>query len=296
MIKRRKLLAGLGIGSIASAMMSAPFILRATQVASNLKTATTTAAASARSLLTSAGDTLTSRMAWASEDGVDATLPPVDSDILWSRRDAIAQPTSAVGTHMVLALVQQLTSIVEAYPVTAYIELTAGQNRGDGVGAYVRLKKTGAGWAAGVHTEVFHQTAASSSNAYDTSIGVNIEMTREADSGRVVGLNVAAEQGRVEEAINVQAQPNTEIVSGLHLEPGCTGTRALWVEGNWQVGCDLGDAPLRINGGGQIQLEETGAIYMTFNVKDNRIEFWNRNLSTSQPVAYLPMGAIVGKL
>src|SRR5690348_6183070 len=100
MIKRRKLLAGLGIGSLASAMMSAPFILRATQVISDLKTATTAATSGARRLLTSAGDSLTSRMSWAGADGIEATLPPVDSDILWSRRDAIAEPSSTVGTHM----------------------------------------------------------------------------------------------------------------------------------------------------------------------------------------------------
>ena len=65
----------------------------------------------------------------------------------------------------------------------------------------------------------------------------------------------------------------TRVQTGLHFDAATRGTRAIWIEGLFTVGLDLGSSPLRMNAGTTIQLEGTGQI--TISYEPGRIVFKN---------------------
>lgn len=246
--------------------------------------------------LSNAGPGLTDATAW-STDATAATLPPLDTPIAFSRRDTLADPSGSADTHTLLALVHEvMPAATTSSPMTAFVQLITAHTFGDAVAACVRLLKRGAGWAAGYHVEAYHQTAASVPGTDDTTIGVNVELHREAQSGRVLGVNVQATEGALDAAYNVSAAPAGTLETGYATDTDSAGTRALWVQGAWQVGLDLGNAPLRLAAGTPIQLEATGAITLRYNAATMQIEFWNTNVSITQPIAFIPTTIITGRL
>jgi excisionase family DNA binding protein len=220
-------------------------------------------------------------------------LPPLDPGVGFYRT-LTADESSHAGTSQNLGLYMEdlactpqstpsCTSQRSPWPL--YVELNTNHMQGDGVPIYARLRTAGSGWGAGVHSEAII-------SGPSTSIGFNAEMSKKQDSGgRSIGLNLLAKaryQGQVneasDEAINIQTDPDSrwntgihfdssKVYTGIHFDASSSGNRAIWVEGNYAVGVDLGSTSLRMNAGTAIQLENTGQITISFNPTAQRIEF-----------------------
>ncbi|XSG77586.1 hypothetical protein ACP8Y2_11330 [Herpetosiphon llansteffanensis] len=216
---------------------------------------------------------------------------PLDSMVQWQRRE---DPNQVLGTSQILSLVHENTK-PHAYPWTLSTFLRTNHNQGDAVANFVRLQNHGGGWAAGFHAETYHR------NNGGASIGANIEAHSESSSGRVIGLNVLAvdwnidDQGmqkppiatKLSEAINVQSFPQASWKTGLNFDLGSKGDRAIWIQGTWKTGIDVGANDIVMNANNRLYLEETKQVYLTCNTTTARIEFhWGDRL-----IGYIPYNA-----
>ena len=196
------------------------------------------------------------------------------------------QPSTASGVTMLHGLYLESVLGSSLLPWAFYAELRTAHAIGAGVVSYARLRNEGPGWAAAFHTDV----VASGSGP---SIGVNVETSpMNTGTGRVIGVNVQstadyageASTRATNEGINLQNQVGASFVdgirfdaarvqTGLHFDAATRGTRAIWIEGLFTVGLDLGSSPLRMNAGTTIQLEGTGQI--TISYEPGRVVFKN---------------------
>jgi hypothetical protein len=138
----------------------------------------------------------------------------------------------------------------------------------------------GGGWGTAFHTDVYHQGPS-------TSIGVNVEVTKKVSAGRAIGVNIQSKGLTTEEAINIQTapidasdatappQPSGEWATGIRFEANCVGKRAIWVEGTWEAGLDLGKSSLVMGSDTKLFLEESRQVCMVYNSTMKRIEFRN---------------------
>lgn len=224
--------------------------------------------------------------------------PPLDVPVYWQRRHTVSGPPGH--THGILALVSEATG-AESFPWPLYIQLTASHEKGDAVGSYVRLTKSGAGWGASFHTDLYH-------SGTGTSVAANLEVTKRTDTGRAIGVNIQSKGTVTNEGINFQTAPgsgqagtwetalrfergisgnraiwiegrwNTAIdvtgtaVTGLHFDRASQGTRAIWIEGQWGTGIDLGSSSLAMSSGSRIFLDTQRRASIRFDPVANAIE------------------------
>ena len=90
----------------------------------------------------------------------------------------------------------------------------------------------------------------------------------------------------INEAINVQSHDRTQWATGLHFDQLSRGTRAIWIEGTWEVGIDVGSSRIRMNKGAELCFDETGQFYMKYNQDTNSIEFHNRTSAAEDKVIF----------
>lgn len=196
------------------------------------------------------------------------------------------QPSTASGVTMLHGLYLESVLGSSLLPWAFYAELRTAHAIGAGVVNYARLRNEGPGWAAAFHTDV----VASGSGP---SIGVNVETSpMNTGTGRVIGVNVQstadyageASTRATNEGINLQNQVGASFIdgirfdaarvqTGLHFDAATRGTRAIWIEGLFATGIDLGSSPLRMNGGTPIMLEAGGRIQIVYG--SGRIWFKN---------------------
>ena len=208
--------------------------------------------------------------------------PGLNASVAHSRAMA---PSDAAGVTMLHGLYLESLQGSTLMPWAFYAELRTNHAPGrDGVAVYARLRNEGAGWATAVHAEPI-------ASGSGTTIGVNVEASPlQGGTGRVLAVNIQAHNsygsepgGRATDAaVNLQTALGASFVdgvrfdgtktgTGLHFSATSTGTRAIWVEGTYAVGLDVGSNPIRLNAGTPIQLEATGQV--TIRYLPGRIEF-----------------------
>ena len=217
-------------------------------------------------------------------------LPPLDSSVVWTK----GQQKSQTGTHEIVSLIHEVAAVAESYPWPLYIQLTTAHAKGDGVGATVRLIQRGAGWATAFHAETFAEADDG------VTIGVNIEPRKGTSVGRSIGLDVHSVSTQmngtdkatvIDEAILVQSDAQSEWLTGIHFDQTAKGTRAIWLEGTWQVGLDVGNNKIRMNKDAELCFEATERFYVKYNSTTNRIEFHNRGNGQDRVIGYISAGA-----
>jgi len=216
---------------------------------------------------------------------------PLGSSVQWERREDVEDPQP--GTTQVLSLVHE-NNKATAFPWTLSTLLRTKHTSGEAAANFVRLSNYGGGWGAGFHAEAY-------SRGGSPTLGTNIEMHRQSGTGRVIGVNVHAvdwdidDQGAqtqpkptlLSEALNVQCDPQASWETGLHFDNGSRGTRAIWVEGSWTVGLDMGSNNIRMDAGSKIFFEGSSMVYMMYNAAAARIEF----RYGSRVLGYIPLSA-----
>ncbi len=210
--------------------------------------------------------------------------PGLNASVAHSRAMA---PSDAQGVAMLHGLYLESLQGSSLMPWAFYAELRTSHAPGrDGVAMYSRLRNEGAGWATAIHAEPI-------ASGSGTTIGVNVEASPlQGGTGRVLAMNIQAHNsygsepgGRATDAaINMQTALGasfvdgirfdaTKVGTGLHFSATSTGTRAIWIEGRYTVGLDVGSNPIRMNAGTAIQLEQTGTITVSYG--SGRIVFRN---------------------
>ncbi len=215
--------------------------------------------------------------------GDPVPLPPLDSAITYRRGQE--KDTAPGYTQQILSLIHDVKA-KQAFPWPLYIQLTTAHDRGDAVGATVRLTGSGAGWSTGFHTETFHNAGTG------TTIGVNIEPHKTVATGRSIGMNIQAvdwvmegqapPRTTIDEAINIQTAPKARFRDGLRFDEGSKGGRAIAIDGKWETGLDLGTAGIDFGGKDGVRL--------AWNTERKRVEFRDRQ-SGKVLSAVMPVGS-----
>lgn len=219
--------------------------------------------------------------------GVDTVPPPLNASLEYRRTlDGDQNGGALGGTAQALGLYMESLHGTLLHPWAFYAELrTSNGGVANGVVMYARLRNEGSAWGAGIHSEVI-------ASGPSTTIGVNVEPSPMTGAGRVIGINVQAVDGygdthphiATNEGINLQTGlgasfvdgirfNGTQTTTGIHFDTGARGTRAIWIEGLFATGIDLGSSPLRMNGGTPIMLEAGGRIQIVYG--SGRIWFKN---------------------
>ncbi len=201
--------------------------------------------------------------------GDPATQPPLDSPVTYLRGQSKDTPPGH--TTQILSLVSEVTA-KQAFPWPLYIQLTSAHDRGDAVGATVRMTTTGDGWGSGFHSETFHDDGSG------TTIGVNVEPHKRVATGRSIGVNIQAvdwamhgkapETTTIDEAINIQSAPKARFRDGIRFDHGSRGGRAIAIDGAWESGIQLGASPIDFGGDDGLRL--------TWNKETRRLEVRDR--------------------
>lgn len=214
--------------------------------------------------------------------------PPLDTGVGFYRKLTAAEGAGSGTAENLSLYMENTTGSATRYPWPFYVELNTNHQGGDGVSMYARLRNAGPGWATGVHSEAIITGTSS------TNIGFNAEMSPMVGGTRTIGVNLQAKDGYggvtanqwSHQAVNIQSDTNVGWDTGIkfdtvrtntavHFSPQSSGQRAIWVQGNYTVGVDVGNLPIRMNAGTPVQLEATAQITMSFNQSLQRIEFKN---------------------
>jgi len=193
---------------------------------------------------------------------------PVDQPVpfslgaYWQRKLTQLAPDQI---DLLLALDQQVDG-GSGYPYTLGVRLDTAHTGGDAVGSYLLLHNRASGWAAAYHTDVYHYGSGN-------SIGVNIEPRRQSPEGRVLGVNIQTRDLSVDEGINLQSGPGAGYTAGIRFDQGSFGQRAIAIDGEFEVGVDLGVNDLRLQPGARIYLGQN--VYFVLNPKSNQVELHN---------------------
>jgi len=190
-------------------------------------------------------------------------VEPLDTMLLFERSDNnVANPM----THEILSLIHEEKGD-KSYPWTIYSHLTTSHVEGDACVLCSRLTKKGAGWSAGLHSEVF-------SHGRAVALGVNIEMSNYytgPESTLNIGLNVMASKGNsCQYGIQVHdGESHWEKAIGLN----GTGPVGLDLGGKFDVGIHTHANSIRLDEGACIELDGAGKVRIRY--KAGRIEFLN---------------------
>ena len=219
------------------------------------------------------------------------TLPPLDSQITWSRRDAAGAPTNH--TSEILSMVAEGTQ-PDSFLWPLYIELrgtsskSATRETSQSVGATVRtlVRSLGSPWTAGFHSELAHGSDALEGGnvipTKGTSILMNGEMRSYSSGGTTIGVNLQCvytdtRTKNCDDAINIQAGSATAVwYNGLHFDSNgsyTTGNIGInFDRSHYNMGLDLADNSIRLNGNQKVILEKSGGAYLWYNSSSGRIE------------------------
>jgi len=189
---------------------------------------------------------------------------PLDSLVVFERGD---ENNGRAMTHEVLSLIHQEKG-KNSYPWTLYASLETHHEVGDACVVCSRLHKYGPGWSAGLHSEVFNHGRA-------VALGVNIEVSNDyagSEPTEVIGLNIQAVKGPRPMQYGMQihdSEGRFETGIGLngHSKVG------LDMAGQFEVGLNTHNNPIRVNEGTCIELDGKGLIKVRY--LNGRIEFLN---------------------
>jgi hypothetical protein len=172
-----------------------------------------------------------------------------------------------MGTHEVLSLIHEERG-KRSFPWTLYTSLASHHDAGDACVVCSRLHKHGAGWSAGLHSEVF-------SHGRAVALGVNIEMQCDyagPEPVEVIGLNIQPTGGdrTMQYAVQIQ-EGKGRFETGIGLNG--KGSAGIDLKGEYTVGVNTHANSVRLNEGACIELEQTGRIRLRYRA--GRIEFLN---------------------
>jgi hypothetical protein len=218
-------------------------------------------------------------------------LPPLDSQVTWSRRDAIGMPTNY--TSEILSMVGEGTQ-TNSFLWPLYIELrgtsskSATRETSQSVGATVRtlVRSIGSPWTAGFHSELAHGSDALEGGnvipTNGTSILMNGEMRSYSSGGTTIGVNLQcvytdSRSKNCDDAINIQAGSATTVWhNGIHFDSNgnyVTGNIGIdFDRSHYNMGLDLANNSIRLNANQKVVLEKSGGAYLWYNSSSGRIE------------------------
>lgn len=185
-------------------------------------------------------------------------LPPgsLNSEVTWEQVQ-----TQDAGPTLVFSLLKKVTA-KRASPWVLGVLLDSTHDEGDGVGTYHYIVNRGKGWSAANHIDLLHY-------GEGTSIGQNIEPQRYSLLGRMTGINIQPRYGWVDEGINFQTRDGGGYGTGIRFEGGVTGKRAIWIEGDFETGIDMGPNDMRLQPGARLYF---GEVFFTFNEATKALE------------------------
>lgn len=190
-------------------------------------------------------------------------VEPLDTMLLFERSD---NNTERPMTHEILSLIHEEKGD-KSYPWTIYSHLTTSHVEGDACVLCSRLTKNGAGWSAGIHSEVF-------SHARAVALGVNVEMSNNyagAEPTQIIGVNImAAHGGACQYGIQIHDN-NSHFEKAIGLNG--KGQVGLDLAGKFDVGIDTHSNNIRLAEGACIELDGVGKVRLRY--KAGRIEFLN---------------------
>lgn len=189
-------------------------------------------------------------------------IEPLDTMIRFERSDENNGPPI---THQILSLIHEEKG-QRSFPWTIYSHLTTQHVEGDACVLCSRLTKNGAGWSAGLHSEVFNSARA-------VGIGVNVEMSNHyagPDPSWLIGVNIQT-LGPQQCQYGMQIHGKGRHEKGIGLNG--KGDTGLDVAGEYGVGIHLHKNDLRMDEGTSISLDGEGKVKI--RLKDGRIEFLN---------------------
>ncbi len=213
------------------------------------------------------------------------TVPPLDTFVMWGRRD----PPAELGqTNQILSLIAEANQ-QNSLTWPLYIQLSGTNHPGatmdssQSVGATVRAfnRSTGNPWLAGFHSEIFHGRDGLTGppvDAHGTSILFNGELTTLTSSGGTVGLNLQNTSNstvRGTHAINIQSGSASAIwQNGIHFEgTGIAGNIGInFDNAHYNMGIDLSDNSIRMNANQKVVLERNGTIFLWYNLDSGQVE------------------------
>ena len=190
-------------------------------------------------------------------------VEPLDTMILWERSD---NNTERAMTHEILSLIHEEKGN-KSFPWTIYSHLTTSHVEGDACVLCSRLTKKGAGWSAGLHSEVF-------AHGRGVALGINVEMSNNytgAEPTQIYGLNLLASHGGpCDMAIHIHdADSHWKKAVGIEGK----GEAGIDITGKYDVGVNVHANNIRLDEGSCIELDGAGKIKVRY--KAGRIEFLN---------------------
>lgn len=190
-------------------------------------------------------------------------VEPLDTMLIFERSDNNRERAM---THEVLSLIHEEKGD-KSYPWTIYSHLTTSHVQGDACVLCSRLTKLGAGWSAGLHSEVF-------SHARGVALGVNVEMSNNytgSEATAIYGINVLASHGGpCDIAIHIH-DADSYWKRGVVLEG--KGQVGLDLPGKYDAGINTHSNSIRLDEGASIELDGVGKIRLRYRA--GRIEFLN---------------------
>lgn len=166
------------------------------------------------------------------------TPQPLDTMVVLERGDDHNGKPN--GTHEILSLIHEERGTA-SYPWTLYASLDTHHIEGDATVLQSRLHKHGAGWSAGVHSEVY-------AHARAVALGANIEMHNDyvgPDKQEVIGLNIQASGGPTPMQSGIQIQAGHGVFE-TDIKLNGKGTTGVDMIGAYEVGLNT-RASLRVS-------------------------------------------------
>jgi len=206
------------------------------------------------------GGPLTTRMRQGTLSGL-----PLDSMVVLERGDE--HNSEPNGTHEILSLIHEERG-EKSFPWTLFASLDTNHVEGDATVLQSRLHKHGAGWSAGVHSEVYvHERA--------VALGANIEMSNDysgSDGQEVIGLNIQAVAGPTPMQCGIQIHTGQgQFETDIKLAgKGGTGVD---MPGTFGIGLNARGNSIRVDEGTCVELDGVGMIKVRY--KAGKIEFLN---------------------
>jgi len=215
------------------------------------------------------------------------SAPPLDASVRWERRDPVNAKQG--DTNALLALIADANQRnSNTWPLYIQLNATTDPNAtvatSGNVGAYVRAfnRSAGSPWLAAYHSEIYHGFTSLGGQQVETngtSILFNGELLSKSSHGVTIGLNLQNtpdSTGPGTYAINIQsANPVATWRNGIHFDgAGTVGDVGInFANAHFaSLGMDLGNNSLRLNGGQRIFLDQSSAVYLTYNAQARQVQ------------------------
>jgi hypothetical protein len=106
-----------------------------------------------------------------------------------------------------------------------------------------------------------------------------------------VELDQTTRDTTIDRAIGIQCQPKARFMNGIHFDPTSRGSRAVVIDGQWDVGVDVGAGGIRMTRDAELAFEEGARFFLKYNSATERIEFHNRSEGADPVIAYIATDA-----